>query len=38
MDVKDLTSYEFIRLNKDIILNYKNSNFLFLTITFLFFV
>ncbi len=24
IDIKDLMSYEFIRLNKDIILNYKN--------------
>ena len=31
VDIKDLTSYEFIRLNKDIILKYKNENFLFLT-------
>ena len=30
IDIKDLTSYEFIRQNKDIILNYKNENFLFL--------
>ena len=34
VDIKDLTSYEFIRLNKDIILKYKNDNFLFLTIIF----
>ena len=37
MDVKDLTSYEFIRTNKNIILHYKNSNFLFLTIVFFIF-
>ena len=34
VDIKDLTSYEFIRSNKDIILKYKNDNFLFLTIVF----
>jgi len=32
IDLKDLMSYEFIRSNKDIILKYKNENFLFLTI------
>ena len=37
VDIKDLTSYEFIRLNKDIILKYKNENFLFLTIVFFIF-
>ena len=37
IDVKDLTSYEFIRTNKNIILHYKNSNFLFLTIVFFIF-
>ncbi len=37
IDIKDLMSYEFIRLNKDIILNYKNENFLFLTISFFIF-
>ena len=37
VDIKDLTSYEFIRLNKDIILKYKNENFLFLTIIFFIF-
>ena len=31
IDIKDLMSYEFIRSNKDIILKYKNENFLFLT-------
>ena len=36
VDLKDLTSYEFIRSNKDIILEYKNNNFLFLT--FIFFI
>ena len=34
VDIRDLTNYEFIRLNKDIILKYKNDNFLFLTIIF----
>ena len=37
VDIKDLTSYEFIRSNKDIILKYKNENFLFLAITFFIF-
>ena len=37
MDIKDLTSYEFIRLNKDIILKYKNENFQFLTFAFFLF-
>ena len=34
VDIKDLMSYEFIRSNKDIILKYKNENFLFLTVVF----
>ena len=34
VDIKDLMSYEFIKSNKDIILKYKNENFLFLTIIF----
>tara|TARA_B100000686_G_scaffold228345_1_gene235729 strand:+ start:250 stop:975 length:726 start_codon:yes stop_codon:yes gene_type:complete len=37
IDVKDLTSYEFIRSNKDIILNYKTENFMFLSIVFFIF-
>ena len=37
IDIKDLMSYEFIRSNKDIILKYKNENFLFLTIAFFIF-
>ena len=37
MDIKDLTSYEFIRENKDIILEYKNENFLLLTVFFFIF-
>lgn len=38
VDIKDLTSYEFIRSNKDIILKYKSENFLFLAIVFFFFI
>jgi len=34
VDIKDLMSYEFIRENKDIILQFKNENFIFLTIIF----
>ena len=37
VDIKDLMSYEFIRSNKDIILKYKNENFLYLTIVFFIF-
>ena len=37
IDIKDLTSYEFIRSNKNLILKYKNENFLFLTCTFFIF-
>ena len=37
IDFKDLTSYEFIRSNKDAILEYKNNNFLLLTISFFIF-
>ena len=37
IDIKDLMSYEFIRSNKDIILQYKSDNFLFLTIIFFIF-
>ena len=37
VDIKDLMSYEFIRSNKDVILKYKNENFLFLTIVFFLF-
>ena len=37
IDLKDLTSYDFIKLNKDLILQYKEENFLFLTLTFFFF-
>jgi len=37
IDVKDLMSYEFIRENRELILKYKNENFLFLTIVFFIF-
>ena len=37
IDIKDLMSYDFIRLNKDTIFKYKNENFLFLTIIFFIF-
>ena len=37
IDLKDLTSYDFIRTNKDLILHYKEENFLFLTIIFFIF-
>ena len=37
VDIQDLMSYEFIRLNKDVILKYKNENFLFLTTIFFIF-
>ena len=37
VDIKDLMSYEFIRSNKDVILKYKNENFLFLTCAFFIF-
>ena len=37
VDIKDLTNYEFIRTNKDIILKYKSENFLFLSVVFFIF-
>ncbi len=37
IDLKDLMSYEFIRINKDIILQYKSENFIFLTLVFFIF-
>ena len=37
IDIKDLMSYEFIKLNKDIILKYKSENFLFLSTVFFIF-
>ena len=33
-DIKDLTSYEFIKENREIIIKYKDNNILFLTIIF----
>ena len=33
-DLKDLTSYEFIKENRDTILKYKDNNIFFLTIIF----
>ena len=37
VDLNDLMSYEFIRLNKNVILKYKSENFLFLAIIFFIF-
>ena len=37
VDIKDLMNYEFIKSNKDVILKYKNENFLFLTVAFFIF-
>jgi len=37
VDIKDLMSYEFIRINKDVILKYKSENFLFLAAVFFIF-
>ena len=37
IDIKDLTNYEFIKVNKDIIFKYKTENFLFLNIIFFIF-
>ena len=37
IDIKDLMSYEFIKQNKDLILKYKNENFLLLTSIFFIF-
>ena len=37
IDIKDLTSYEFIKSNKDAILKYKEENFLFLALSFFIF-
>ena len=37
IDIKDLTNYEFIKANKEIIFKYKSENFLFLTIIFFIF-
>ena len=37
VDLKDLTNYDFIRLNRDFIFQYKKENFLFLAVMFFFF-
>ena len=37
VDIRDLMSYDFIKLNKDVILQYKQNNFLLLTILFFLF-
>ena len=37
VDLRDLTNYEFVRSNKEIITEYKNKNFLFLTFGFFIF-
>jgi uncharacterized membrane protein YdjX (TVP38/TMEM64 family) len=37
-DIKDLTSYEFIKENREIILKYKDNNIFFLTIVFFFII
>ena len=37
VNIEDLTSYEFIRSNRDVILKYKNQNFIFLTFVFFIF-
>lgn len=37
IDIKDLSDYEFIRSNKDIILQYKNNNLFFLALIFFIF-
>ena len=37
VDIKDLTSYEFIRSNRNLILKYKNENFIFITCAFFIF-
>ena len=37
IELKDLTSYEYIRLNRDIILEYKNNNLILLTVSFFIF-
>ena len=34
IDIQDLMSYEFIRSNKDVILKYRNDNYLYLTFIF----
>ena len=37
IDIKDLTSYEFIKSNKDVIIKFKNENFWLLTLLFFIF-
>lgn len=37
IDIRDLASYEFIKQNKDIIIKYKNDNFIFLATAFFLF-
>jgi len=37
IDISDLTSYEFIKTNRDTILKFKNENYLFLTVVFFIF-
>ena len=37
VDISDLTSYEFIKTNRDTILKFKNENYLFLTVVFFIF-
>jgi len=34
VDFRDLTNYEFIKTNKDLILKFKNENFIFLSLSF----
>ena len=38
IDLKDLTNYDFIRSNRDLIFQYKKENFLFLSVMFFSFV
>ena len=37
IDISDLTSYEFIKTNRDTILKFKDENYLFLTVVFFIF-
>ena len=37
IDIKDLTSYELIRSNRETIIKYKSENFIFLTLVFFIF-
>lgn len=37
IDLKDLSNYDFLRLNKDIIFKYKQENFFFVSIIFFIF-